>query len=674
MSVKNVTSYFSGGSEEARADSGTGMSISDQLKAALYKVEISSGQQKMSDIAASSGFAIGDVTTGYRAAQDLVASSYVKAGMEIPQFLTTPELAVAYQAFGLASGVYAMTGVVKFFDASLQVEQAKAIGDERGVLLGRVSQANNLVLSAGGASFGTFRGLAAAAAVYRYDVAKDAPTLMGRMTHGFMMAGLVCFGVFFMALTAITGWQIKKNNDFERDLAKATEMVDKIDFLKKQLQPDQGKMKSELVEKHKKALEGTIPEAELEQAASKAALKELVDEAYETGKTGLRKQMDALGLEKVPDERLKEMVDKIMSASMSGSSEAVGHKVEAALAQVALRQRAFKIEKTNEAQLKRIMGQAGVDAIKEVANTPSLAGRVRNGDLGALKESAELVDKVKKSVASHRSFLWKCMGGCILSLAAIALFMTPGGWGVIFVASILMLAAAGVMLYIDTTMYQDARKGRPGTWDKTQVKVSTGLALGSAALSFGLMASGVVSFGVVPAVVSAVMLAVWLGANAHAWNTINKNELDYRMHHPTLEFLKEALKDQEKPEAILAMLARLDPRQRKLIDEKMLNKSIALKAFFQRLETEKADEVLESLSLEQKAHLGEQLRGDLQKAAEGAIEEVQKMEAEQLEAFRKDFESFFNEETKPKGSSLMRNVGAGVAMLGLACLGAYSYL
>ena len=112
-------------------------------------------------------------------------------------------------------------GLVRVIHGFAAKRAAEAIGDHNGALLGRVAMAGGSVLATGGACFAAFRGLA----IYNVVNEVKSTSLLGRVTHSFASAGLVCFGIFFALLTAVFGIKLHEGLKLKNKIEEAGDLT-----------------------------------------------------------------------------------------------------------------------------------------------------------------------------------------------------------------------------------------------------------------------------------------------------------------------------------------------------------------------------------------------------------------------------------------------------------------
>ncbi len=567
----------------------------DVLQKALFAALFAKGPGVLKDPALVSELAfgdmyvVGDYTSLYRTSEDFglsLLAMYPNSSLSwMKDFFSSKDMITAYQTFGSLSGITFLAGLVKMSHVPSTIGYAEAIGDRRGALIGRISTLEGASMAGAGASSVGFRVLTI------FDTIKDIKpeSLLGRVCHGFSIASLVFWCIFFAVVSTMLGIQMYEGYQFQSKLKKAEDLAGQIEIIQKKMRVNAGGVYTKLVKKH---------------GSESAANKVLIDEAYRVGKENLGKLLKELGIKDVPEERLKSMVHDILEEGVQDCSvESMQKRVQEQLMMIGLDMRVQKTQLKKQAKMGRILGSSGMDAMKEVSSAKSLAGRVRIGDPSAIQQANKLVDVIKKSTQRQITESAIIIGVLVLGIAAmVAAIALTGGTGIL-VSTALMLVFSITMLITDGYyLLQSYRGDRPAPHDKKMLAASAVMGVASLLAVSALGLSGVITLGTAPIVISFVLAAIWLAQNGATWAIINRNERRHNEKNPTLETLMKAL-DADKKEQVEIMFKNLSEIHRLMIDEEKKKHDGDLK--------EATRAVIRAVELTKKAHL-EELRAMLQ--------------------------------------------------------------
>ena len=465
-------------------------------------------------------FVVSDMTFAWRLASDhitLVATNVIPrlgntvantVASHVVQVLNAPNAIAVYNVTGDTTAGNLFIGMLGIKQRIEELAIAELLNDSRGKLLGRVGIVKDALLTAGGACFLALRPLATASAI----TGASATSLLGRVTAGFGVAGSAVFALFSGVLGAIAALNLHSLYKFEDEFENKT-LQGQIDFLNKKVSVDREATRSKLIEK-------TYGNDE---AAFKAAMKE---HALKTGAETLVRMMKELGGEKMSKAQARKILIDL------DTQEGGNFLIEAGLDLIVQ-----KKEMKKEQKLGRIVGGANLEKIKELKNYRQIP-----------KEMAtEIVDQVRASVKTNQKINWALIAmsvGSVLALVGGIIF--TGGLGALLI-SLIAIAYFVVMVGLDVYCYkQDMAQGMPGPHDKKALLIHAVSGIVTLAVVAALMATSVISFGLVPLIVAIVLTVGWVAFDGYSWMRLNEREKKYMEEHPTLEQFLKLLDDKTK--------------------------------------------------------------------------------------------------------------------------------
>jgi len=433
-------------------------------------------------------FVNGDLTTGFRAANDTLAANILK---DVPVGKVDIGL---YQATGLASAIYIIFGPLWAMNGLDQAHRAKEIGDTEGIIEGSLNTVLGGAFTLGGGALGTFRALSIA------DQFVKNPTLaMAGATTATFVGGISAYTVAFFAFIGLFGKDAYRGYQFEKELERA---ADKVTFLKKKFN---GSGEETTLAKDKLQLIG-----------------------FNLSKAIFKHRMKELGIDEVTDDKLKKMVNIYLKERCSDESS-VENELEK-LGKAVLNARA---QEKREAALKRVMSSEALQAIKEIDQADDADAQVKF---------------VEASVNNKKRLNFAIFAVSVITLVPLGLYLAIGVGCTLAVvgtaAAISMLVSAAGMFVIDYFYGYKAHcdKDRPGVWDRPLIYFSQGLA---AVSLLGMVVISIVT-GVAIGPIGYVAIGVtllWMYQNERTRRAINACEREYRIKNPTLEFIAEAIEN-----------------------------------------------------------------------------------------------------------------------------------
>lgn len=491
-------------------------------------------------------FVVADYTSLYRSVQDLAVGiwdRFPQAPLSfLKDFMSSKDIALGYHIFGSASSLNVVIGLVQLKAAYDLCAFAKAIGDEEGLLQGRLSCIQSTTLFGAGVSFAAYRPLS----IYGIATNSSPMSLIGRLSYASVQAGMAFYAVFFTMSTAVLGLQVHEGMTFVKGLDRAGDLTAQVEWLQQKLQVDPKEVHQKLTREH-----GTDKATDL-----------LIDEAISSGKEGIRSMMKEMGIPKVQEAKLEEIVRDAVKKSCSGwTAEAVQKQMSEKLMLVGLSMRVQKTQLKQSTKMQRILGRTGFEVLQEVA---SLKGRVTKTDAKA----QELVDKIRASAVS--SITESAIVGAVSAMgivAMVAAIVFTGGLPLI-ISSAFMLVFSILMSAIDGYyLYMSYKEERPADHDKKMVVLSTLVGVASFLTLVALGATGVVSMGIFPIVVAAILSALWVGQNGVTLWVMDRNEKRHQLQNPTLETFLKALQDESQKDKIMEMFGNLPEELKGLIQK-----------------------------------------------------------------------------------------------------------
>jgi len=473
------------------------------------------GAPVLSGHSIGSAFLVSDYTFAYRSMIDLLNSLGV-GGWFKAHFGGT-DAALIYQASGLASGLGAIVGAVQMQRTLESMAVTRAISDKRGLLIGRVALLKDAAYIGGAIGLAGFRGMAIFDAIKNIAPSPTSASLAGRASYGILIVGLVLYSLFFAFLGVISGIKIYEGAKLKNKL-KGKDLEQQKAILQRKMQAD--------------------PKA----IFAKHSREELIQLALTTGKEQLRSMFKELNIPEVSDEKLTEMVKKVVDND--DQLMAVG------LAMMTQSAQAKKM-----AKMGRILNKEGMEALMK-------------GDVAGVEKG--LNKKLIENSVLTAIFIFG-----VLTLIAAMVF--SGGTPLI-IGAIMMLAFTVMGIGVDGYfLLQSYKEEQPAKHDKKMLIFSSLVAIASALAIAALVASGVVTMGLVPLMAGYIVLALWLLQNGVTAAIMDRNEKLFNEKNPTLEIFIQALKEEKDEERIKRMLENLPPEISQEIDrQNMLASALAL--------------------------------------------------------------------------------------------------
>lgn len=487
---------------------------------------------------------VSDYTSLYRGGQDLAVgiwNHFPNSPLSfLRDFVSCKDVSLGYHAFGTASALNTVVGLVQLKGSFEQYRLAQAIGDTRAKLTGKLSCVKAGALFGAGVSFAAYRPLSVIA------TAKGASSgsLLGRLNQVFAYAGLAFYSLFFTMFTAILGLRVAEGNHFVQKLDRAGDLPAKIQWLQKTLKIEPARVHQKLIETH-----GADKASEL-----------LIEEALRAGKSQIQEMIQELNLPKFSEEKLTEIVKDALKKQIWGFTEgSIERGLREKLMLMGLELKVEKAQLKQSKKMERILGKAGFDALVEVK---SLQGRVSIVD----QKAEELVEKIRSNANGKMTENGQLMATCALGIVAMVTAMLFTSGIPLIVASAIMLVFELNMIVIDGySLYQSYQNETPATHDKKMLALSTAVGLASFMSMVALGVSGIVSFGVFPMVVATILTALWMGQNGATYLIMERNEAKEHLKNPTLEIFLKALEDKEQKERVMEMFSHLPEPVKKQI-------------------------------------------------------------------------------------------------------------
>lgn len=477
------------------------------------------GAPALSGHSIGSAFVVSDYTMIYRSTEDLINS--LGTGGWFKETFGGADAAMVYQASGLASGLSAVVGAVQMKRDFENIAYSDAISDTKGSLLSRVSVLKSAALIGAGAGIAGFRGLAIFDAVKSITPSFGSASLAGRASYGLLFVGILMYALFFAIFAVVSGIKIYEAAKLKKKLD-GKDVNQQIAVLQRLIKADPNNVL--------RKLEGKL--------GKEKAKEELIREALATGKEGLRALMKELNMPEIPADQLDEIVKKVVSDDL--------------LLVLGLQLKVQKVDAKKLAKMGRILNKEGMEALR------TLDGKA-------------LVEAIQKSstkkLTENSVLLVIFVFGAIAMAAALAFAAGPG----LVVAAVLMLVFSLMSVAVDGYYLRQSYKDElPATQDKKMLIASTVLAVAALLTIIGLVASGVVTMGIVPLVAGLILTTIWLAQNGVTLAIMNRNEKLFKEKNPTLETFIEALKTEGDGERIKIMLKNLPEEVRSGINEKMM--------------------------------------------------------------------------------------------------------
>lgn len=429
-------------------------------------------------ISGNISYEIQNITSLQRAGTDLIQSTDPALLGSIG--FTGPAASVTYQAFGTSSLLNAVIWGLQMPSSFNQIAFSDKIGDKRQALTGRISVVKNAVgITAALSLSGGFR----VTSIMGAAQGATPSSLLGRLSFGFVTAGLVLYSIFFALISIVVGISIYEGEKLRKDLT--------LEKLVRKLTVDPAKIK------------GKFKGAELEK------------EALSVGMQQLKALSKELGIK---------ADDKVFEGALI---QLAGGKDK--LEEIGLALKLAQIQCKKEQKLLRTVGKECFDEIQKLVN-------------GKLDSNAQalLVDKVRASLNSNLRMNIIVLAVCLLSIAALVAGIVCTAGVPLIIASVLMVASTLAMIGLDGYCFKMSLEGeQPATHDKKAIVFSTVVCIAAVVTLVALHVFGIVTFGVGPLVVALVLAGMWLGYNYYVWNKLDEKEHNQRLTKPTLETFAE---------------------------------------------------------------------------------------------------------------------------------------
>ncbi len=412
--------------------------------------------------------------------------------------------------FGGTLGVNGLGNLVNIPANCRQIAYAKKIGDRRAVQLGGLSLAANVLSTISAISIGG--GFRIASIV---SLMKGAPSLYGRVSNGFLFAGLSLFSIWNIILLAMSGLQIYEGYKWKKLVnRKEQNVAQKIQLLRKKLELGS----EEYIEKLMKR--------------SDEYKNQLEKEAIKTGIAKLRYIVQSLGIS-IKEEELLEILQNLLSEE--GEFQ-IGEETLNFIQKIGFDLKLEAVNKKREDKLMRVIG-----------NNKVLLEKIRSGE--ATEDTIEAIAKEIKRTILINTLSIPIL---VLSIGAMVIGMVcTGGIGVL-VGAILMGVCSLGLLALDMYCFNRALKNdQPTLYNKKQVVISTVATIISFAAIIALQIAGVISLGIVPLTILVAVTLFWILYNVYTWHILSK-------HQSKIEKTEEKSQDLEKyKEFLLVQLNRL---------------------------------------------------------------------------------------------------------------------
>ncbi len=527
-------------------------------------------------------FAVSNYTSLYRGVQDVVMS-YPSVPL-LQEIFSGTDVSLSYHAFGSATGINMIIGAVQAKQELDALALKDAIEDKRGSLMGRLAVLRSGAYFGAGLSFAVFRPLAMIDAIKSTAPSGfNAPSLLGRISYGFVFVGMLFFSFYFTLFSAIFGVRTYEGMKFKRKLKGAKDLASQVDLLQKKMKADP-RLEKEITRIEKSLVFKNLVK---KLGSEEAAKKELASEAIASGKGAFRDILKELGIKEVSEDKLQEIVQKVID--------------EEGLIRVGIEMREAKIEMRKENKMQRVLDGKGKKALEKLRLNPLLTEQIRAGDTEAIKAGEELIATISKSNQKNINQNVFLVSVLVMGIAAMILGLAfPTGPGLLVAASV-MLVFSVIMTGVDgLELLASYRDEQPAKHDKKMLIFSSVLGLVSLISAVGLGVAGLMPIATFPMIVAIVLSVIWLGQNAVTWAIMNRNERRFHEKNPTIESLLKALENKDVKERIQKMIENL------------------------------AESDKQAFEVELKKH-----EGDEKKAALSVIEKVKEEKKEHLEALRK---------------------------------------
>lgn len=507
---------------------------------------------------------ITDYTSLYRSLFDIIGLS-IDTSTETPNLLQSIVLQKGilpgYHSFGLGTALNTILGVVNVKQDLDQIALSEKIGDRYGTLKGRIALAKDTIYASTGVVFGIFRPLAILSTVKEISYSGfQAPTLLGRVTYGFVFTGILFYVAFFLLSAAMQSLGIWKTNQFKQKFGKINDVQEQLAFLQKKLFVNPQKVLQKLQKKYANLFGKNIEEN---------VKSILLKEGLHAGRESLKQVLCELHISSPCDEKVENILQTILSVK--------DEEVSSQLIHLGLQLCIQKTARKKYAKLQRVLGGKPLEELYKTAFSP-LVDCIKNKEANALSQGQEIIAKVQKTITSNLRMQRALFGFSIFGVLTMgtAIVLTSG-MGLI-IASIAMVIFNVLSIVVDGYFFKLSCQGEaPVFYDKKVLIISSVLCLLSFASIVVLSTMGIVSMGLIPIGIMLILSLLWMGQNIISWRAINRIEKENAIKYPTLSELIEAVNLQQHLEILDQMVANLpEELQQKMKSElqKMSHKKI----------------------------------------------------------------------------------------------------
>ncbi len=465
--------------------------------------------------------------------------------MEASHILASPSMGVAYQLSGVPTAFHGLLTLLDMPSVYKGYAYARKIGDDRAA----VKQGLNLAKHGIGATAslslgGGFRATATASLVNGNTYSSfQVPTLLGRVSYGFLFVGLLLFTVFFGIIAVMSGISIYEGKKLGGKLEGKT-AEEQIEILKTKLLGNPKKFNDP---------------KELEKVALSAAAE------------GLTRLLEEAGLPALSKEELEVKVRELTQGQ-----DLVAKGTE-------IRKQLLSVKK--EGKLARLIGGDALKELKEIVAA----------DTSDPKRVKALLTKVEGSLTNNTRMNAIGIVICIIAIASCVAATVAFGTVGMIISIVLMFLSSVAQLALDAYCFvKSLEQDLPTPQDKKMLVVSSLVSIAVVGVFVALTLSGVLSFGIVPLCILIGLTVLWLGHNSWTIYKIDQKEKKMHIERPTLETLFEAF--EKAPDDAKKMLGHLSPElsgalQQQLVHQKNGNIKEATRALLFRIEKVRAERI-----------------------------------------------------------------------------------
>ncbi|NNM43903.1 MAG: hypothetical protein HKM07_06125 [Chlamydiae bacterium] len=406
---------------------------------------------------------------------------------------------------GASSALNVGNGSLSVYNASKRLAEAERVGDKFGVIESKTAIAKGVAQTAGGAGFGVYRGMQAAALATGQVIAPGSTTL-GTATYWMGFGSTFLFMLFFLGTTIWTAMSLYKEVVFKNKLLEKGDDQGQFDYLMKRLFAD--KKMQEVLKKNDE---------------------ELLEKGIEVGKEHLRSMLASLQKDDPESPELKEIQEILDSGDSKQIEDYLGKVLDIQFAHIE--------DKTQRSEaIDDYLRKTGLGAfVKETEGFSKLFSEVSDKKLNKITRllSPELVAKLQtlhakgnkitpEEIAAVMQEVRDTVNSNITTYSILfvlvlfaAVVMGVGTFCVgivseLCIAILFLVLSVGMIAYDGHCFADHIKNGRVGQKDPWLMGFSLVIATLTLATAVTLISIG--TGGLVPLIFVAILGVVWIAS------------------------------------------------------------------------------------------------------------------------------------------------------------------